>query len=110
MSFHQEVLQFFETITKYYNCKTEVSSIITTNLKDSNPSQSTWTLSEFLLQRSAYRTDGNKFMLEGKKVYHEISASHLVAFTQKGRNKFEFVEQFSETMFRITKIRFHYKY
>jgi hypothetical protein len=27
-----------------------------------------------------------------------------------GRHKFEFIEQYSETVFRITKIRFHYKY
>jgi len=49
-------------------------------------------------------------MLEGNGTYYEISAEKIISFTQNGRNKFEFIEQYNETFFRITKIRFHYKY
>ncbi len=110
MSFQSEVLHFFETISKYYDSKTEISFRITDNLETNDTKLDTWSLSEFELQRSAYRTEGNKFMMEGPKTYHEISANHLISYTQKGRNKFEFIEQFGENAFRITKIRFHYKY
>jgi hypothetical protein len=43
-------------------------------------------------------------------MYYEISAVRIVNFKQLGRNHFEFVEQYGETVFRTTKIRFHYKY
>ncbi len=71
---------------------------------------STWNLSEFELIRSAYRKNGEKFMMEGPTMYYEISAERIVSFEQNGRHKFEFIEQYGETVFRITKIRFHYKY
>ena len=49
-------------------------------------------------------------MLEGNVIYYEISASAIVSLKDSGRNKFEFVEQYGESVFKITKIRFHYKY
>lgn len=104
-----EIIHFFETISKYYGSKTEISSGISTQIEDISV-DSTWNLFEFTLIQSAYRNEGNKFMLEGGKVYFEMSAKHLINFKQSGRNKFEFIEQYSETVFRITKLRFHYKY
>lgn len=107
---NQNIILFFETISKYYSCKTEISSGITSHIGEDTAKDSTWSLFEFALIQSAYRTDGNKFMLEGEAVYYEMSAQHLIAFEQKGRNKFEFVEQYGDDIFRITRIRFHYKY
>jgi hypothetical protein len=70
----------------------------------------TWNLSKFDLIRSAYRKNGEKFMLEGTNMYYEISADKIIDFKLPGRHKYEFIEQYSETVFRITKIRFHNKY
>lgn len=49
-------------------------------------------------------------MLEGASMYYEISGERIVEFKQPGRHKYEFVEQYSETVFRITKIKFDSKY
>ena len=49
-------------------------------------------------------------MFEGSAMYYEISGERIIDFKQPGRNKFEFIEQYSDSVFRITKIRFHYKY
>lgn len=108
-SLHQDIIHFFETISKYYGSKTEISSGITTQLNDVSQ-QSTWLLTEFILVQSAYRNEAHKFMLEGEKTYFEISAIHLIGFDQKGRNQFEFIEQYATNVYRITKIRFLYKY
>jgi hypothetical protein len=70
----------------------------------------TWNLSEFILIRSAYRSNGERFMLEGDKMYYEIAASILIDFKQPGRNSYEFIERYSDSVYRITKIRFHYRY
>ena len=106
----QEIISFFENIEKYYGSKTEITQGLYSATTDLDANLSAWNLSEFELARSAYRNNGGKFMLEGKGTYYEISADKIIEFTKSGRNKFEFIEQYSETVFRITKIRFHYKY
>ena len=105
-----KVILFFENIEKYYGCKIDITEGLTSKNTNFDTDLTTWNLSEFTLIRSAYRNNGNKFMLEGGGIYYEISAGDIVSFNEPGRNKFEFIEQYSESVFRITKIRFHYKY
>ena len=107
---NSKVILFFENIEKYYGCKTDITEGLTSKDTNFDTDLTTWNLSEFTLLRSAYRNNGNKFMLEGNGLYYEISASEIVNFNEPGRNKFEFIEQYGDSVFRITKIRFHYKY
>ncbi|MCG2610509.1 hypothetical protein LZZ90_03185 [Flavobacterium sp. SM15] len=107
---YTDVLHFFEDIQKYYGSKTEIIEGICTSSGDFSADFSTWNLFEFDLIRSAYRRTGDRFMIEGEGMYYEISATSIVSFLQPGRNKFEFIEQLSENVYRITKLRFHYKY
>lgn len=109
-SFQQGIIDFFENISKYYGCKTEITQGLFSGLENLDATLTAWNLSEFGLVRSAYRNSGDKFMLEGNGTYYEISAERIIDFKKTGRNKFEFIEQYGETVFRITKIRFHYKY
>lgn len=104
------ILSFFETIEKYYGCKTEITEGLFSDHHDLDPEFTTWNLSKFDLIRSAYRKKGGHFMLEGASMYYEISGERIVEFKQPGRHKYEFVEQYSETVFRITKIKFDSKY
>ena len=105
-----KIIRFFETIEKYYGSKTEIMEGLFSEIDDVDAEHTTWNLSEFDLVRSAYRKNGLKFMMEGKQRYYEMSADKIIDFKQPGRHKFEFIEQYSETVFRITKIRFHSKY
>lgn len=107
---HSGIIAFFENIEKYYGSKTEITQGLFSELDNLDADLTAWNLSEFDLVRSAYRNNGAKFMLEGHGAYYEISGQRIINFKQEGRNKFEFIEQYSETVFRITKIRFHYKY
>jgi len=104
------ILAFFESIEKYYGCETEITEGLFSELNDLDANLTTWNLSKFDLIRSAYRKNGGRFMLEGNSMYYEISGERIIDFKQLGRHKFEFIEQYSETVFRITKIRFHSKY
>ena len=105
-----KIIYFFEHIEKYYNCKTAITEglYVTTDALDAR--FTTWNLSEFTLIRSAYRNNGDRFMFEGEKMYYEIAANIIIDFKQPGRHQFEFIEQYSDTVFRITKIQFDYKY
>ncbi|OYU82013.1 MAG: hypothetical protein CFE23_01550 [Flavobacterium sp. BFFFF1] len=104
------VIAFFESISKYYGCETEITEGLYTDDGHLNADTTTWNLSEFTLIRSAYRNNGARLMMEGERMYYEISAEIIVDFKQPGRNTFEFIEQYGVNVFRITKIRFHYKY
>jgi hypothetical protein len=108
--FQQEIIAFFENIDKYYGSKTEITQGLFSERDNLDANLTAWNLSEFELARSAYRNSGDKFMLEGKGTYFEISAERIIDFKKTGRNKFEFIEQYSETVFRITRVNFHYKY
>jgi len=113
MNFEEQkiaIIEFFQSVSSYYGCKTEISEAIITDIQNFNPKNSTWNLSEFVLIQSAYRNEGNRFMMEGEKMYYEISAENIVSFSKTGRHKFEFLEQYSEFVFRQTKIRFFDKY
>jgi len=107
---NSSIIAFFENIEKYYGCKTEITEGLYSKTTDLDADLATWNLSEFQLQRSAYRKKGERFMLEGNSRYYEIAGEKIIKFKQPGRNKFEFIEQYGETVFRITKIRFHYNY
>lgn len=109
-SLNTAIVDFFEQIEKYYGSKIEIAEIITPSTENFDRKAATWSLFEFYLIRSAYRTSGNKFMLEGNGTYYEIAAENIVNFTKTGRHKYEFVEHYGTTFLRITKLRFLYKY
>lgn len=106
----QSIIVFFENIDRYYGTKTEITEGLCSDMEHLDANMTTWNLSEFELIRSAYRKTGEKLMMEGSNMYYEISADRIIGFEQLGRHKYEFIEQYSETVFRITKIRFHSRY
>jgi len=106
----EKVIAFFGGIEKYYGCKTEITEGLYVDTENLDADLTTWNLSEFILIRSAYRRNGDRLMIEGEKMYYEISARIIIDFKQPGRNTYEFIERYSDSVFRITKIRFHYKY
>ncbi|NHM07279.1 hypothetical protein G4D82_08610 [Flavobacterium sp. CYK-4] len=106
----EKVILFFESIDKYYGCKTEITEGLHIDTPDSDANAATWNMCEFELVRSAYRKQGERFMMEGEKMYYEISAARIIDFKQPKRHTYEFVEQYGVAVFRTTKIRFHSKY
>ncbi len=105
-----KILDFFQTIDKYYGCKTEITEGLYSLTEDFQASNTTWNLSEFVLIRSAFRKNGERLMMEGEKMYYEIAAGTLVDFKQPARNTYEFVELYGISVYRITKVKFHSKY
>jgi len=107
---NQRIIDFFEQIQKYYGCKTEITEGLYSRYEDFDANVTTWNLSEFTLIRSAYRKAGDRLMIEGEKMYYEISAKIIVDFKQPARHTYEFVELYGSSVYRITKIKFHSKY
>jgi len=89
---------------------TEITEGLYSKAEEFDMDHTTWNLSEFTLIRSAYRDAGARLMIEGEKMYYEISANLIIDFKQPARHTYEFVEQYGIMVFRITKIKFHSKY
>lgn len=104
------VLRFFENIEQYYGCKTEIVQGLYSRTENFDPNFTTWNLSEFILVRSAYRKNGDRLMMEGDSMYYEIAAAGLIDFKHPGRHRYEFVEQYADFVYRITKVTFQSKY
>jgi hypothetical protein len=94
-----KILNFFENIEKYYGCKTEITEGLYSLTESFDSHSTTWNLSEFMLVRSGYRKTGDRMMIEGEKMYYEISAALIVSFEQSGRNSFEFIEKYGSLFF-----------
>ena len=107
---NRQILAFFQTIDKYYGCKTEITEGLYSVNEDFNATNTTWNLSEFILIRSAFRKNGERLMMEGQKMYYEIAAATLIDFKQPARDSYEFIELYGTSVYRITKIKFHTKY
>ncbi|OYU84697.1 MAG: hypothetical protein CFE24_05195 [Flavobacterium sp. BFFFF2] len=105
-AFEETILSFFETIPEYYGCQTEVSITLCDDPSQTELHDATWMIATFELARAAYRHRGDRLMMEGPGFYFELSASRLCHFHQKGRHKFEFIEDYGNGLFRLTKIRF----
>lgn len=104
------VVAFFEEIQKYYGCETEITEGLYSQGENMDANFTTWNLSEFTLIRSAYRNNGARLMMEGEKMYYEISAERIVDFKQPARHTFEFIELYGMNVYRITKIKFTSRY
>ncbi len=107
---NQKVIDFFESVNQYYGCRTEITEGLHSRYEDFSANATTWNLSEFTLIRSAYRNQGDRLMMEGEKMYYEISAKLLVDFKHPRRHTYEFVELYGTDVYRITKVTFHSKY
>jgi len=105
-----QVVDLFENIQKYYGDLTEITEGLYSHGDTFDANLTTWNLSEFTLIRSAYRNNGARLMMEGEKMYYEISAERLVDFKHPGRHTYEFIELYGVNVYRITKVRFHSKY
>jgi len=106
----EQVVSLFENIQKYYGDLTEITEGLYSHGDTFDANLTTWNLSEFTLIRSAYRTSGARLMMEGEKMYYEISAERLVDFKHPARHTYEFVELYGINVYRITKVRFNSKY
>jgi hypothetical protein len=102
----ERVIAFFETIERYYGCRTHITQGLYARLDEFDPKKTTWNLHEFTLVRSAYRSGGDRLMMEGNETYFEISAGKLVDFKNPARHLYEFVELYGGSVYRITQVKF----
>jgi hypothetical protein len=97
-------LSFMEQCESLYGRQLCVSEAISTNSLNFNrhfTTQCEWT---FTLLQCSWRLSGGRVLFAGAASHYEIGADQLVTFTEHSPTEFEFVEKYSATVFRKTRL------
>jgi hypothetical protein len=101
--------EMFDSFIKgeaFYGKKMIIQEFLSLNGENFDRHFTTWACSEFILQKIGGRISGGRIIWEGEKSYYEVCADIVVNFLQKSEMEMEFLEKYSETVFRKTIIRF----
>ena len=86
----EKVVLFFESIDKYYGCKTEITEGLHSSSADFDANAATWNMCEFELVRSAYRNKGERLMISNipNATHTNLSNNTEKAFSEPPKSVF----------------------
>lgn len=99
-----DFLSFIEQCELLYGRQLCLSEAISTNGLNFNRHFTTYCESTFTLLQCSWRLSGGRVLFAGATSHYELGAAQLVAFTTHSPTEFEFVEKYSPTVFRKTKM------
>ena len=102
-----KLITFYQECEKFYGFKIEISEAISTNSLNFDRHFTTFSNTEFILTRFNWRISGGRIMFESEKLNYEIASDRITKFTEFEQNEFEFIEMYSETVFRKTTIKIY---
>ncbi len=97
-----KIIFFFENCEKFYGKTIEIKSAISSNQLNFDRHFTSFSYLEFDLVKISTRISGGRATMEGGKQYYEIGLDYLIHFEEIGENQFEFIEKYSETIYRKT--------
>ena len=96
------IFTFLENAEVFYGKNLKINNSISTNGINFNRHFTTSNLMSFIVKNIACRTSGARIMLQGDELYYEIAIDLLVDFIEKEDQVFEFLEKYSEDVYRKT--------
>lgn len=100
-----KLIFFFENCEKFYGKTIEINSAISSNQLNFDRHFTSFSYLEFELINIRTRTSGGRATFAGEKLYYEIGIDHLTSFEELNENEFEFIEKYSEQIYRKTNIK-----
>ncbi len=102
----EKLISFFEGCESLKGKRIYVKEYISTNKCNFDRHFSTYSEMEFELRDFGVRISGGRAMFIGENQSYEIGSDLLIKFENQGDNKYELVEQYSESVFRKTILKF----
>ena len=96
------ILQFLENAEVFYGKNLKINESISINGINFDRHFTTSNSMSFIVTNIACRTSGARIMLQGDELYYEIAIDLLVDFMEKENQVFEFLEKYSENVYRKT--------
>ena len=97
------LLAFIERGESLHGRTLHIHEAISTNQQNFDRHFTTFARTDLVLTRFGGRISGARLMFESENQYYEISADRIIRFTEQA-HELEFVEQYSETVYRKTTI------
>jgi hypothetical protein len=101
-SLKNKVFQFLENAEVFYGKNLKINESISTNGINFDRHFTTSNSMSFIVTNIACRTSGARIMLQGEELYYEIAIDLLIDFMEKENQTFEFLEKYSENVYRKT--------
>jgi hypothetical protein len=100
-----KTLNFLENWEKFRGKTIEIKSALSSNQLNFDRHFTSFAYTEFVLQRVYARISGGRVTFASEKLYYEISIDNLLIFNELNENEFEFMEKYSETVYRKTHLK-----
>jgi hypothetical protein len=97
---------FAERVEMFYGRRTTIFEFISINKTDFDRHFSTFGRYQIDLERVAWRTSGGRMIFSQAELYYEVSIDNLVAFQENEGDCFEFLEKYSDSVYRKTLLEF----
>lgn len=97
---------FVENSELFYGKRAIISESISTNKTNFDRHFSTFGRYELKLEKVSWRLSGGRIVFNQTDSYYEVSIDNLVTFREKEGHCFEFLEKYSESVFRMTTLEF----
>ncbi len=101
-----KILEFIESAEIFYGKNLKITESISTNEINFDRHFTTSNSLSFTVINIACRISGARIMLQGEEFYYEIAIDLLVDFMEKENQTFEFLEKYSENVYRKTILKF----
>jgi hypothetical protein len=99
-----KLIFFFENCEKFYGKMVVIKSAISSNQLNFDRHFTSFAYIEFTLNKVYSRISGGRATFEGEKQYYELGLDYIVQFEELEANQFEFIEKYSETVYRKTNL------
>jgi hypothetical protein len=100
-----QILDFLENNEHFWGQFVAIHEALSTNGFNFDRHFTSFTRVEFSLTRIDARFSGARIIFSGEKMYYEIGLDLLESFEKISENEFVFLEKYSETVFRKTRVR-----
>jgi hypothetical protein len=100
-----KTLNFLENCEKFYGKTIEIKSALSSNQVNFDRHFTSFAYTEFVLQMIYTRISGGRVNFAGEKLYYEICLDHLISFEEINANEFQWLEKYSEKVYRKTNLK-----
>src|SRR5688572_11542622 len=97
---------FTERVEMFYGRRAIISESISTNKTNFDRHFSTFGHYQINLERVSWRISGGRMIFSQTDLYYEVSIDNLVEFQENEGDSFEFLEKYSDSVYRKTLLEF----
>ena len=102
----EKQIAFFENCESFYGMNILINANLSRNKNNFDRHFTTMAFLKFELKNVGVRTSGAKATFRGAIQYYEIGVGEIISLEKKNEKEYHFLEKYSETIYRLSIIKF----